>query len=624
VGDQETGAVEGELWYAPAVELQRALALSDPELRHGAVAALNRLNVLYMVARAGSGHLGSSFSSLDIVTWVHLEVLGPDDVYFSSKGHDVPGLYAMLIALGRLPFDQVHALRRRGGLPGHPDTATPGIPMNTGSLGMGISKAKGIVLGNRLRGRSGRVVVMTGDGELQEGQIWESLASAVAHRMHELTVVVDHNKLQSDTWVGDVSDLGDLEAKLAAFGWEVRRCDGHDAGALAKAFEPSDGPVAIIADTVKGRGVSFMEATDLPRGALYQYHSGAPSAADYARALDELRGRVDELLATAGATAVALERVIIAPRSGPPANATQLIAAYGDAIVDLAAHDERVVALDGDLVKDVGLLGFRDRFPDRFFECGIAEQDMVSTAGGLARQGLLPFVHSFGSFLSSRPNEQLYNNASEGRKVVYVGSLSGVVPGAPGHSHQAVRDVSAVGAIPDLVVVQPADAAQVRRALDLCTSIDESVYLRLVSVPTELPALPDEPLVVGRGHVIRGGATGIVVLAAGPTVLAAVLGAVERGADVTVVNHPFPNRVDRTWLAELLDGVEHVVTVDDHLLDGALGSLIGTAMAEIGTQARLHRRGVDGIPAFGTPDEVLAAHGLDAASLAADIAALTG
>jgi len=125
------------------------------------------------VARAGSGHLGSSFSSLDIVSWLYLNELGRGenraDLYFSSKGHDAPGLYAVLVATGVLPFDRIHTLRRLGGLPGHPDIATPGVVTNTGPLGMGISKAKGMILANRLQRREGRVFVMTGDGELQEG-----------------------------------------------------------------------------------------------------------------------------------------------------------------------------------------------------------------------------------------------------------------------------------------------------------------------------------------------------------------------------------------------------------------------------------------------------------------------
>jgi transketolase len=225
----------------------------------------------------------------------------PRDLFFSSKGHDVPGLYAVLIGLGRLPFESLHTLRRLGGLPGHPDVGTPGMVTNTGPLGMGISKAKGMVRANRLAGRKSRIFVMTGDGELQEGQLWESLATAAAAGMGEITAIIDHNKLQSDTWVSSVSDLGDLPKKFEAFGWHAVRCDGHDLAALGQALDAlrpiADRPKVIVADTIKGRGVSFMEHTALPAGEkYYRFHSGAPDDASYQRAAAELIATANTLL----------------------------------------------------------------------------------------------------------------------------------------------------------------------------------------------------------------------------------------------------------------------------------------------------------------------------------------
>src|SRR3954463_13399656 len=250
------------LRYIPKAELDRIRTLDgDRQERAAAFADACRLNVLYMVQLVGSGHLGTTFSSLDIVSWLHLEVLREGDRYFSSKGHDAPGLYALLAALGRMDFELVHQLRRLGGLPGHPDVAaTPEVVTSTGSLGMGISKARGFVLADRLAGRSGRVFVLTGDGELQEGQFWESLQPTANRGLGEITVIVDHNKLQSDTWVSHVSDLGDLVLKVGSFGWAFLRCSGHD---LHEFSEPLDDlleteqerPKLIVADTVKGCGV---------------------------------------------------------------------------------------------------------------------------------------------------------------------------------------------------------------------------------------------------------------------------------------------------------------------------------------------------------------------------------
>src|SRR6266536_1417386 len=394
------------LRYVPTAEFERLRSLdADPVERAAAFADACRLNALYMIERAGSGHPGTTFSSLDIVTWLHLEVLRDGDRYFSSKGHDVPGLYAVLAALGRLDFDLIHQLRRLDGLPGHPDVAaTPEVVASTGSLGMGISTARGFVLADRMLGRSGRAYVLTGDGELQEGQFWESLQPTANRRLHEITVIVDRNEVQSDTWVSQVSDLGDLEAKFRDFGWAVTRCNGHDFRALAEALAAPAGeerPQLVIAETRKGGGVSFMEPHDLPQSdtALYGFHSGAPTPEEYELAVAEILERLDTRLARLGAAPVELVDAAPAEHRSAPRERQRLVSTYGDALVEEAGREPRLVALDADLRLDCGLVGFREQYPDRFFECGISEQDMVSQAGTMALAGLLPVVHSFACFL---------------------------------------------------------------------------------------------------------------------------------------------------------------------------------------------------------------------------------
>jgi transketolase len=601
------------------------------------VADLSRINVLYMIARAGSGHIGSSFSSLEIMTWLMLAELDPEQpnrrghLYFSSKGHDAPAFYALLIALGHLPEAELHSLRRLAGLPGHPDVGTPHVIANTGSLGMGISKAKGMIHAHRARGEDRRVFVLTGDGELQEGQIWESLGSAVHARMSELTVIVDHNHLQSDGYVSETNDLGDLRAKFESFGVRVSRISGHSLpeldAALQQRPEHLEVPHVIIADTVKGRGVSFMEASSLPEHGIYRFHSGAPNAAQYSAALQELSARCQARCDRHGLGALELESHPARPVP-PPVAARKLIDAYSEALLALVAARSDVFVLDADLGVDLGLHPVKERYPSQFLECGIAEMDMVSQAGGLALRGVLPICHSFACFLSARPNEHIYNNASERSKVIYMAGLAGLLPAGPGHSHQGVRDIAALSGIPGLVMVQPCDAEQVAQALAYAACAAHSSYLRMCSIPWALPFQQPTAaeLVEGRGVSVREGSDGAVI-AYGPVMLSQAYLAAEQlahlhGIELEVINLPWLNRVDAAWLTAALSERPWLFTIDDHYLAGGQGQLLAATLLEAGGFVpRLRRFGLRELPACGAADEVLAHHGLDAQSLYREILA---
>jgi transketolase len=636
MGDLQTDQGEAlDLRYVPASEFARLRAAAvSPVDRVRGFAALARINTLYMIAGAWSGHIGTSFSSLEIMSWIFLNELrdldeGPDacDIFFSSKGHDAPALYSVLIGLGLLPPDRLHQLRRLHGLPGHPHVETPFIQANTGSLGMGISKAKGMALANRAAGVERRIFVLTGDGELQEGQLWESLGSAANRRLGEIVAIVDHNKIQSDTWVDDVSRLGDVEAKFSAFGWHVTRCDGHDVAALERTFrsldEVGDKPKVVIADTVKGKGVSFMEGPAMKAGELYGYHSGAPGEEQYNRGLQELLASANALFEQLGLGPLATETRMRNPRR-EPRQTDNLIAAYERALVGQGERNPRLLVLDADLIKDCGLLSFARRFPDRFIECGIAEQDMVSMAAGMARRGALPVVHSFACFLAARPNEQIYNQCSEASKVIYVGSLAGLIPGGPGHSHQSVRDIGALASVPHLVMAEPCCEGEVTTLVDaLVNAVDESAYLRLVSVKWPMPfSYPaNQTADVGRGWIVRDGSD-VVVFGYGPWMLAnafeaAAIIEADTGATIRVVNLPWLNRVDPAWLRDVIGTCRSIVTLDNHYIRGGQGEMIAAAVAELALQppVRVLRIGVTELPECGTNDEVLSYHQLDVAGL---------
>ena len=625
----------------PQSELARARGTGVPDAERLALLAdMCRFNTLSAVKRAGSGHLGSSFSAMDLVIWLYFRemntlakgVTHPDrDVYFSSKGHDVPGLYAVLHAGGVVSRDQLLKLRRLGGLDGHPDVGIPGIEANSGSLGMGISKGKGIAWAKRRLGRGGRVFVLTGDGELQEGQNYEALLTAARQGVPQLTVIVDHNKLQTDKPVAEISDLGDIEGRFRTYGWTVLRCDGHSWADLERVFEelrrPRDVPAIVIADTIKGRGVSFMEhprALADGRG-LYRWHAGAPDDDSFARGSEELLARIRARAGHLALGSIAVEHLTPEPAPSLGGGPREFVAeAYGQALVDLAARRPDIVVLDGDLAADCRVRTFEEKFPERFIENGIAEQDMVSMAGGLARTGLLPVVNSFASFLASRANEQIYNNATERSKVIYVCHFGGLIPAGPGKSHQSVRDISLFGALPGCIILQPCNAAETRLALEYLVELhDGPGVLRLAIGPSPRSiALPaDYAFEPGRGTVLsEGGDT--VLLAYGPVLLHEALVAAEtmaaRGSGLTVVSHPWLNQVEPRWLASLVGPYRRVCVVDDHSPVGGLADRVARTLAELGL---LEGReflglGVEQFPACGAPGEVLRYHGLEGTALA--------
>jgi transketolase len=639
-----------ELRIIGRTEFERVRAAEgDRDVRLAVLADMCRLNALVAVKRAGSGHLGSTFSAMDVVAYLLFEELdmaevgwgSPDrDVYFSSKGHDVPGLYAALHALGEIALERLLRLRRLGGLDGHPDVRVPGIEANSGSLGMGISKGRGIAWAKRHLGRGGRVVVMVGDGELQEGQNYEGMQAASHDRLSRLTVVVDRNELQSDKPTDEIVSLGELEERFRAFGWHVATCDGHSFAELRSSFvsfrEVGDRPQVLVARTIKGKGVSFMEHPNALRegGGIYRWHAGAPDNESFERAFAEIDSRIGKRLSACGLEPLRLEPAAAEsehtetlegePESGagarrPKVTDEYVVDAYGEELVAIGAERLDLVVLDADLASDCRVRAFELAYPDRFIECGIAEQDMVSTAAGLARHGLLPVANSFASFLASRANEQIYNQVSEGSKVVYALHYAGLIPAGPGKSHQSIRDISLLGALPRMTVVQPGTPEETREVLRWAVEeADGNVAIRLAIGPSLRRVEVEGELVLGRGRTVRAGGDA-VLRAYGPVMLHEALTAsellAERGIGLEVVNLPWLNRFDVEWL-DSVPG-DRLFVLEDHSPVGGLGDALRRAHAR-----EVVVFGVEGWPACGTPSEALAAHRLDGVTLAERVASL--
>ncbi len=625
-----------KLTYIPQMEFTRIRqAQVDRYAQAHLIADMSRWNAIYAIVKAGSGHIGTSLSVIDIVTWLFLSIMhkvaptarDEGDIYFSSKGHDTPSFYALLTGLGLLPFEKIHAFRRLGGFDGHPDARSPYMICNTGSLGMGISKAHGIAIARQKNGLNGRIFVVTGDGELQEGQNWEAVQSIANQGLAQITVIVDRNKIQSDSFVEDVHSLGDLSAKFQACGWEVRSCDGHDVRAIDAAMRTDQGlrkPLVIIADTIKGKGISFMEK--MADDGFYKFHAGTLTESQYTQAKDEYIPKLQRQCVSLG-----IDPLILSEEEFEFTQAAkeqqELVRAYSQELVEQGKNNPDFMVLDGDLIRSCGLIPFSKAFPDRFLECGIAEQDMVSIGSGLAMGGIIPIMHSLGCFLSTRPNEQIYNAATEqsapGRKkVIYFGSGAGLLPAGPGHSHQEVRAISSVGAIPGLILLEPANELEMRQSLNWALNVNqESTYLRVSSVKKEHNFVLDasSELELGKGRWVRQ-AKEHVIITYGPVLLIEAVKAAQQleqqGVSVGVLNFPWLNRIDEAWAKATLSNVQTIVTVDDHYLENGQGMFIQSKLQQFGIKVKIVSLGVTGIPACGNAKEILAHHGLDADAIA--------
>ena len=267
------------------------------------IAARGRCLGMQMVFRAASGHIGGSLSAMDILTELYFEQLRVDperpqaperDRFVMSKGHCTPALYSILALRGYFPEKQLELFRSiEGHMSGHPDMVhVPGVDLSTGSLGQGLSAAVGMAIAGKMDSAAYRVYALMGDGEIEEGQIWEAAMSAAKYKLDNLCGIVDVNGLQIDGRTADVMPSEPLDAKFAAFGWNVIKADGHDfdslRAALAAAKAEKDRPSVILAKTVKGKGVSFMENDP-------GWHGKAPNAEQYEQAMAELNAAVEKL-----------------------------------------------------------------------------------------------------------------------------------------------------------------------------------------------------------------------------------------------------------------------------------------------------------------------------------------
>lgn len=522
-------------------------AYTIPQLEE--TARLMRGYDLVALRAAGSGHAGGTLSIMDITAALYLRVADHDpqnpawedrDRIIWSTGHKAPSLYLGLGFAGFHPKEDVVLLRRLySPYQGHPHwLKLPGVEMSTGSLGQGLSLAVGIALAGRLNGKTYHTFCIMGDGEQQEGQIWEAAMEASHYGLERLVGIIDCNRLQIDGPVSEVMNVEPLADKYGAFGWDVMTIDGHDmrqvVEALEKAKRPAGRPRLIIAGTIKGKGVSFIEN-------VAGWHGKAPNQEEMLKGLKELglEGKVpvDAMLEKAKAYQADVNAKLEAkmPRFGRDYwwNVGEMMQVkmeptrkgFGQSLAK-NGDDERVVAIGLDISGSITISDFYAGKPERkkrWLSMGIAEQSATSAAAAMAKEGKIPVLGTYGTFAAARNLDQLRVSVCYGNhNVLVAGAHGGVSVGPDGATHQALEDLFAMCSLPNMVVSVPCDLHETEKATDhLLMRHNGPKYIRFAREATPIVTNPATPFVFGKANVIRFRKEAAAFVEAFETVLAA-------------------------------------------------------------------------------------------------------
>src|SRR5689334_1865454 len=487
---------------------------------------------LAALCAAGSGHSGGTLSIMDVTAALYLRCADHDpknpewkmrDRIVWSGGHKAPALYIGLAFSGYFDKEDVMTLRKLGSpFQGHPHRLKlPGVEASTGSLGQGLSIAVGVALAQKMDGIPAKTFCIMGDGEQQEGQIWEAAMEAAHYKLDNLIAILDENKLQIDGPVADVMNIDPIDEKYRGFGWNVLRINGHDMEQIVETLEgikqnPAGRPTLLICYTVKGKGVSFMQN-------VAGWHGRAPNREELDKALKELdlEGKVpvDRLLASARDYQVTVEKNLQdkMPQFSSDYwwNSSQMMkvemrptrAGFGEAL-RAAGDDPRVCCLGLDISGSITINEFYAKNPERkkrWLSMGIAEQSATSVAAGLAREGKLPVFGTYATFAAARNLDQVRVSICYGSFfVMIVGAHGGVSVGPDGATHQALADCSAMMSLPNMTVVVPSDAVETRKATSsvLLDHVGPK-YIRFAREATPIVTAEDTPFVVGKANVLR-------------------------------------------------------------------------------------------------------------------------
>ncbi|MFF5183335.1 transketolase [Streptomyces sp. NPDC000345] len=592
-----------------------------------------RVDSVRASAAAGSGHPTSSMSAADLMAVLLAHHLRYDfdrpahpanDRFVLSKGHASPLLYSAYKAAGAIDDDELLTFRKLGSrLEGHPTPQRlPWVETATGSLGQGLPVGVGIALaGKRLERTGYRVWVLCGDSELAEGSVWEAAEHAAYEHLDNLTAIVDVNRLGQRGPTRHGHDLDAYARRFQAFGWHTVEIDGHDVDAIDRAYGEAAStrgqPTVILARTLKGRGVESVQDREGLHGKPLP---DADEATEELGGIRDLRVEVHQPPAARMLHSVPDGHLDLPRWEKDSDDAVATRDAYGQALAALGTARPDVVALDGEVSDSTRAEFFAKEHPDRFFECYIAEQQLVAAAVGLATRGWVPYASTFAAFLT-RAHDFVRMASVSGVGINLVGSHAGVAIGQDGPSQMGLEDLAMFRAVHGSTVLYPCDANQTAHLVTAMAGLDGVRYLRTSRGGG--PALygPDEEFPVGGSKVLRASDRDrLTVVAAGVTVHEALEAAdalAGEGIAVRVVDLYSVKPVDRATLRRAAEETGCLMTVEDHHPEGGLGDAVLDAFLDGRPMPRLVRLAVRTTPGSASPDEQLHAAGIDAESIAA-------
>ncbi|HKC92892.1 MAG TPA: transketolase [Nitrospira sp.] len=610
-----------------------ASTLSQEQLNalHNAATDL-RIESVRSTSAAGSGHPTSCCSAADIVAALFFSVMRYDpknpkapnnDRFVLSKGHAAPLLYAAWAEAGLFPKQDLLKLRTlHSDLEGHPTPRLPFVDMATGSLGQGLPVGVGLALNAKYVDKVDyRTYVLMGDGESVEGSNWEAMEIAHQKQLDNLCAIVDVNRLgQSDPTILQ-HDMEAYRARWSGFGWHALIVDGHDLSAILSAFQEAartkHTPTVLLAKTLKGKGISFVE--DQPNW----HGKPLPQGAETQKAIDELSRQLKP-----NGTApkiprpspISITRPAISPLPAPSYRIGESAAtreAFGVALEALGTVNPLVVALDADVKNSTYSEKFGKKFPDRFFESFIAEQNMLGAAGGLAACGKVPFVSTFAAFFT-RAYDFIRMAAISQSNIKLVGTHVGVSIGEDGPSQMGLEDIAMMAAQPGVTVLYPSDGTCTYRLVEAAANHKGMVYIRAGRPKSPILYGPDERFQIGGSKVLRQSATDALTIVAAGITLFEALKAYDHlkaaGISLRVIDLYSIVPIDRTTLLESARNTQNrILTVEDHYAHGGLGDAVLDAVATEGI--KVHKLAVRAIPHSGKPDELVNHYGIGARSI---------